>query len=189
MPQEQSNGPHKYMRTWKGNLLKSFFCLLFNASFEKIRLCLAYFQPVLAWESVPTAPNFREASVHTKKWSWHWQFSLFGSVLVSVFRRFQVYSLLWVKNPLVGGAMWDVSSLPGAFGDRHKASQAVSLLNHWFDVVGWWTVAETLQSLVSGETNDIRLLPTGRAYNAEHSVYLTWMAERLHHWTYTAPTH
>lgn len=39
-----------------------------------------------------------------------------------------------------------MSSLPGTFEDRHTASQAVSLVTEWFNMVGWWTVTDALQS-------------------------------------------
>lgn len=44
-------------------------------------------------------------------------------------------------------------------------------------------------SLAISGTGDIGSLPTGRACNEEHGVYLTWMVGRLYHWKCTAPPH
>lgn len=72
MPVKGSKGLTK---AW-GFSKELFWSLLFNSSLEQVWLLLASIQPLLAWESVSTAPNFCRALVCTK-WSWHWPSSLF----------------------------------------------------------------------------------------------------------------
>lgn len=65
--------------------------------------------------------------------------------------------------------MRDMSSLPDAFEDKH-ISTAHQVVRHG-GVMN--SNRDSPESLARSETNDIRLLPTGRGYNEEQGVYLT----------------